>query len=95
MSIPYVESNNNEFLLPLFNRGFVMRKHAKQLNSIAEPIKTAMNDPEILKDVNGFSLGEATFETPAPEAMIEWQENEIQELSDFFQSCNKNQSDKK
>lgn len=72
-----------------------MRKHAKQLNSIAEPIKTAMNDPEILKDVNGFSLGEATFETPAPEAMIEWQENEIQELSDFFQSCNKNQLDKK
>lgn len=48
-----------------------MRKHAKQLSNIAEPIKTAMNDPEILKDVNGFSLGEASFETPAPEAMIE------------------------
>lgn len=69
-----------------------MRKHAKQLNT---PIKTAMNNPEILKDVNGFSSGEASFETPASEAMIEWQENEIQELSDFFQSCNKNQSDKK
>ena len=73
----------------LKERGFVMRKHAKQLNTIAEPIKTAMNDPEILKDVNGFSSGEASFEAPAPEAMIEWQENEIQELSDFFQSCNK------
>lgn len=72
-----------------------MRKHAKQLNTIAEPMKTAMNNPEILKDVNGFSLGKASFDTPAPEAMIEWQENEIQELSDFFQSCNKNQSDKK
>mgnify|MGYP000044478885 FL=1 len=73
----------------LKERGFVMRKHAKQLNTIAEPIKTAMNDPEILKDVNVFSSGEASFEAPAPEAMIEWQENEIQELLDFFQSCNK------
>ena len=72
-----------------------MRKHAKQLNTIVEPIKTAMNNPEILKDVNGFSSGEASFETPASEAMIEWQKNEIQELSDFFQSYNKNQSDKK
>lgn len=83
------------FLRKLKERGFVMRKHAKQLSTIAEPIKMAMNDPEILKDVNGFSLGKASFETPAPEAMIEWQENEIQELSDFFQSGNKNQSDKK
>ena len=65
------------------------------MNTIAEPIKTAMNDPEILKDVNDFSLGEASFETPAPEAMIEWQDNETQSLSDFFQSYNKNQSDKK
>ena len=33
-----------------------MRKHATQLNTIAEPIKTAMNNPEILKDMNGFSF---------------------------------------
>lgn len=72
-----------------------MRKHATQLNTIAELIKTAMNNPENLKDMNGFSLGEVSFETPAPEAMIEWQKNEIQSLSDFFQSYNKNQSDKK
>lgn len=52
-------------------------------------MKIAMNNPEILKDVNEFSSGEASFETPAPEAMIEWQKSEIQELLEFFQSCNK------
>ena len=62
---------------------------AKQLNNIAEPIKTTMNDSEILKDVNGLSSGETSFAIPAPEAMIEWKEDEIQKLSDFFQSCNK------
>lgn len=31
------------FLRKLKERGFVMRKHAKQLSTIAEPIKMAMN----------------------------------------------------
>ena len=48
-----------------------------------------MNDPEILQDLGGLSSSEASFDAPAPEAMIEWQEDEIQKLSEFFLRCKK------
>lgn len=88
-NIPFVQTPLSDLFNLLKERGFVMRKHAKQLNAIAEPIKTAMNDPEILQDLSGLSSSEASFDAPAPEAMIEWQEDEIQKLSEFFLRCKK------
>ena len=41
ISNPLLFFYNNGFFLKLKERGFFMRKHAKQLNSIAEPIKTS------------------------------------------------------
>ncbi|MGX2987451.1 hypothetical protein [Ursidibacter sp. B-7004-1] len=52
-----------------------MKNHSST-NHATETIQTATNDSDLSNIV--------TFNSPTPETMIEWEEDEIQELSDFF-----------
>lgn len=72
----------------LSTEGFVMNKQTQPLNTAtAYPIKDVISNPEIAQDLFALQSGKASLNAPAPEAEIEWSEQEIQDLSDFFQQC--------
>lgn len=72
----------------LSEEGFVIRKQTQSLiGEVAISMKEAVNDPEIVHDLHALKSGQASFNAPAPEAMIKWHEEEINNLETFFQNC--------
>ena len=76
---------STEIKIPVYRKSNTGNLPPEESFAVGDQIIFLKNDKrKFLKDVNSFLSREASFETPASEAMIEWQENENSRIVRFF-----------